>query len=153
MDSKRSVQTTGGKAFETRRMGKLMRRLQVEFRARLDERLKDHHVTTAQLKFLYEVRERPGASGAQLARECFVTPQSAQAMLARAVERGWMARGKDPGNERLVTLRLTPAGETLLTYAEGVAKAIEAEVWAGVSVAELQAISEILERGLANLGE
>ena len=128
-----------------------MRRLLVGFRARLDEQLKDHQVTTAQLRLLHEVRERPGGSGAQVARACFVTPQSAQAMLARAVERGWIARGKDAENERLVTVRLTAAGEKLLAYAEGVAKEIEAEVWAGVSVAEVLAVSGILERVLGNL--
>jgi DNA-binding MarR family transcriptional regulator len=105
------------KDVEARRMGKLMRRMLVGFKARLDEELKDHAVTTAQLRFLYEVRERPGGSGAQMARACFVTPQSAQAMLTRAVERGWIVRGKDPENERLVTLRLTPAGRKLLEYA------------------------------------
>jgi DNA-binding MarR family transcriptional regulator len=139
------------KDVEARRMGKLMRRMLVGFKARLDEELKDHAVTTAQLRFLYEVRERPGGSGAQIARACFVTPQSAQAMLTRAVERGWIVRGKDPENERLVTLRLTPAGRKLLEYAEGVARGIEAEVWAGVSVKELRGVSGILERGLGNL--
>jgi DNA-binding MarR family transcriptional regulator len=147
MDSKSSMK----KDVEARRMGKLMRRMLVGFKARLDEELKDHAVTTAQLRFLYEVRERPGGSGAQMARACFVTPQSAQAMLTRAVERGWIVRGKDPENERLVTLRLTPAGRKLLEYAEGVARGIEAEVWAGVSVKELRGVSGILERGLGNL--
>ena len=86
-----------------------------------------------------------------MARACLVTPQSAQAMLALAVERGWMTRGKDAENERLVTFRLTAAGEKLLVYAEGVAREIEAEVWAGVSVAELKTVSGLLERGLKNL--
>ncbi len=147
MDSK----TSNKKDIEVRRMGKLMRRMIVGFKARLDEGLKDHAVTMAQLRFLHEVRERPGASGARVARACFVTPQSAQAMLTRGVERGWIVRGKDPENERLVTLRLTPAGRKLLEYAEGVAQGIEAEVWAGISVKELQAVSGILERGLGNL--
>ena len=130
-----------------------MRQVLVSFKARLDEELKDHHVTTAQLRLLYEVRERPGGSGAQMARACLVTPQSAQSMLALAVERGWMARGKNEENERLVTFRLTTAGVKLLEYAEGVARGIEAEVWAGVSVAEMKAVTAVLERGLANLGE
>jgi DNA-binding MarR family transcriptional regulator len=148
MDSKSSKNT---KADIARRMGKLLRQLMVNFKATLDERLKDHHVTTAQLRLLYEVRERPGGSGAQMARACLVTPQSAQAMLVLAVERGWMMRGKDAENERLVTFRLTATGVKLLEYAEGVAREIEAEVWAGVSVAELKAVSGLLERGLRNL--
>ncbi len=148
MDSKSSNR----KQDAARRMGKLMRQVMVSFKARLDEELKDHHVTTAQLRLLYEVRERPGGSGAQMARACLVTPQSAQSMLALAVERGWMTRGKDAENERLVTFRLTTAGEKLLVYAEGVARGIEGEVWAGVSVTELKTMTALLERGLANLG-
>jgi DNA-binding MarR family transcriptional regulator len=77
---------------EARRSYKLMRRMVVGMRSRLDEELRSKEVTTAQLRFLYEVRERPGSSGAQMARACFVTPQSAQAMMARAVERGCGAR-------------------------------------------------------------
>ena len=136
---------------EARRMGKLLRRAMMGFRGRLDDELKGHHVTTAQLRLLYEVREHPGGSGAQMARALFVSPQSAQAMLARAVERGWIARGKDPENERLVTVRLTPAGTRLLQHAEAVARTIEAEVWAGVSIQDLRFVSGILERGLHNL--
>ena len=59
MDSKSSNR----KSDVARRMGKLMRQVMVSFKARLDEELKDHHVSTAQLRLLYEVRERPGGAG------------------------------------------------------------------------------------------
>ena len=128
-----------------------MKRLQMGFRTRLDESLRDKHATTAQIRMLYEVRERPGATGAQIARACYVTPQSAQAMLVRAVERGWVVRGKDPENSRLVTARLTPAGERLLQFADEVFRRIEAEVWAGIPLGQLRGINDLLERGLQNL--
>jgi DNA-binding MarR family transcriptional regulator len=130
-----------------------MRRVLLGLKARLDDELRPKNVTTAQLRFLTEVKERPGASNAQMARACYVTPQSAQAMLVRAVEHGWVVRGKSAENDRLVTARLTPAGERLLTHADGVLAELEAEVWAGVSVRELRAMSETLERGLGNLEE
>lgn len=81
-----------------------------------------------------------------MARACYVSPQSAQTMLARAVERGWVVRGKDPENERLVTMRLTDSGRELLEYAEGVVKAMEAELWEGVSPEELGVVRGVLER-------
>jgi DNA-binding MarR family transcriptional regulator len=128
-----------------------MRRMLLGFKAHLDDELRPKNITTAQLRLLREVKERPGSSGAQMARACYVTPQSAQAMLARAVEQGWIVRGKNAENGRLVTSRLTPAGERLLAYADAVMAQLEAEVWAGVGVAELRAMNETIERGLINL--
>jgi DNA-binding MarR family transcriptional regulator len=139
------------RAAEMRRSGTLMRRVLLGFKARLDDELRSKNVTTAQLRFLTEVKERPGASNAQMARACYVTPQSAQAMLVRAVEHGWVVRGKSAENDRLVTARLTPAGERLLAYADAVLAKLEAEVWAGVGMSELRAMSETLEHGLVNL--
>ena len=136
---------------EMRRIKTLMRRLMVHVRARLDDELRVKKVTTAQLRFLHEVKERPGSSGAQMARACYVTPQSAQAMMARAVERGWVVRGKDAENHRLVTARLTPAGERLLEYAHEVFARLEAEIWAGVPLTELREMNDVLTRGLKNL--
>jgi DNA-binding MarR family transcriptional regulator len=129
----------------------LMRRVLLGFKGRLDDELRTKNVTSAQLRFLHELKERPGSSGAQLARACFVTPQSAQAMTSRAVERGWIVRGKSPDNDRLVTAQLTTAGERLLAYADGVLARLEAEVWAGVPMPELRAMNATLERGLVNL--
>jgi len=128
-----------------------MRRVLLGFKARLDDELRVKNVTTAQLRFLHEVKERPGSSGALLARACYVTPQSAQAMMARAVQRGWVVRGKSAENERLVTARLTAAGERLLSYADGVFARLEREVWANATVAELRAMNRTLQRGLLSL--
>jgi DNA-binding MarR family transcriptional regulator len=136
---------------ELRRSNRLMRRLLLGLKARLDDELRSRHITSAQLRLLHELKERPGSSGAQLARACYVTPQSAQAMLSLAVERGWVVRGRDAENQRLVTARLTAAGERLLAYADGILEKLEAEVWTGVSLTELRAMNTLIERGLANL--
>jgi DNA-binding MarR family transcriptional regulator len=128
-----------------------MRRVLLGFKARLDDELRGQHVTSAQLRFLHEVQERPGASNAQLARACYMTPQSAQAMLVRAVEQGWVVRGKSAENGKLVTVRLTRAGTRLLAYADGVLAELEAEVWHGVSLAELRGMNGTLRHGLGNL--
>ena len=139
------------RAAETRRSATLMRRVLVGFKSRLDDELRAKNVTTAQLRFLHEVKERPGSSNAQMARACFVTPQSAQAMLVRAVQHGWVVRGKSSENDKLVTVRLTQAGERLLAYADGILAQLETEVWAGVGLTELRSMNATLERGLVNL--
>ncbi len=153
MDSETRINSGNGtrRSSETRRATTLMRRLLVGLKGRLDEELREQNVTSAQLRFLQVVKEHPGSSGAQMARACYVTPQSAQALMTRAVERGWVVRGTDPENHRLVTVRLTPAGERLLAYADGVLAQLSAEVWAGVSVAELRTMNAVIEQGLQNL--
>jgi DNA-binding MarR family transcriptional regulator len=155
MDSEKTpkVDKPAQRDAEIRRTKTLMRRLIVELRSRLDDELRVKNITTSQLRFLHEVKVHPGSSGAQLARACYITPQSAQAMMARAVERGWIVRGSDTENHRLVTLRLTPAGERLLAYADGVLSRLEAEVWSGVTFSELRGMNEVIERGLENLGQ
>jgi len=139
------------RAAEARRSASLMRRVLLGLKARMDDELRSKHLTSAQWRFLTELKERPGSSGAQMARACHVTPQSAQAMMARAVKHGWVVRGKSPESDRVVTARLTPAGERLLAYADGILARLEAEVWVGVGLAEMHALNATLERGLANL--
>ena len=148
---RRSTQYPKGRDAELRRSNTLMRRLLLGFKGRLDDELRARNVTTAQLRFLTEVKERPGSTGAQMARACYVTPQSAQAMMVRAVAHGWVERGTNAENHRLVTARLTPEGERLLAYADGVLAQLEVEVWQGVSVADLKTMNGLLERGLSNL--
>ena len=150
MDSgkRTSIKSSNRRTAEVRRSTVLMRRVLLGFKAKLDDELRSHHTTAAQMRFLREVKERPGSSGAQMARACYITPQSAQALMARAVQHGWVVRGKSSENDRVVTARLTPAGERLLAHVDAIMDGLEAEVWAGVPVAELRAMNEILERGL-----
>jgi DNA-binding MarR family transcriptional regulator len=136
---------------EMRQVGSNIKHLLLAMKARLDERLQDRKVTSAQLRFLHELRKLPDVSGAKLARECSVTPQTAQAMLVRSVKAGWVVRGADKENGRLVTARLTPAGEELLAYAEEIVREFESEVWAGVSALELRTANTIIEKALANV--
>ncbi|QHN02087.1 MarR family transcriptional regulator [Granulicella sp. WH15] len=136
---------------EMRRAGVNIKHLLIALRGRMDERLRERKITSAQLRLLRELQVTPGISGAKLARACSITPQTAQAMLVRSVKAGWIVRGADKENGRLVTARLTPAGEKLLAYAEQIVREVEADAWAGLSVGELRSLSVVLERVLANL--
>ena len=69
-----------------------MKRILVHFRGQMDEKLRPQGVTTAQLQVLHAIRSAPGSSGAQLARDCYVTPQTVQALLKRLEEGGWIVR-------------------------------------------------------------
>jgi DNA-binding MarR family transcriptional regulator len=140
------------KQVERRRAAQMMKRILIHFRSQMDEALRPQGVTTAQLHLLKTIREEPGASGAQLARSCYMTPQSAQSLLTGLERDGWIVRSKGRGNDRILAARLTPEGEKLLETAEKAAKVIEGKLWRGVAEGSIAALNAVLEQCLANLG-
>jgi DNA-binding MarR family transcriptional regulator len=136
---------------ETRRAAQMMKRIMVHFRSQMDEKLRPQGVTTAQLHVLKVIRDEPGGSGAQLARACYVTPQSAQALLKSLEDGGWIIRTKDRVNDRILIAKLTPSGVELLDTAERLARVIEKRLWEGVPDNRVSALNKTLERCLANL--
>jgi DNA-binding MarR family transcriptional regulator len=136
---------------ETRRAAQMMKRIMVHFRSQMDEQLRPEGVTTAQLHVLKVIREESGASGAQLARSCYVTPQSAQALLKGLEDGGWITRTKDRVNDRILIAELTPSGEELLQTAKKLARVIEKRLWRGVEREAVEALNDVLTRCLENL--
>jgi DNA-binding MarR family transcriptional regulator len=135
-----------------RRATKLMKRIFMQFRFLLDEKLRPYGATTAQVRLLHAIRSAPGSSGAELARQCEVTPQTAQSLIQKAEKAGWIARSKDDVNERIVTASLTPSGEKLLHVADRFIRGIEAGIWKNVSPRTLGNLISVLEQCLDNLG-
>jgi DNA-binding MarR family transcriptional regulator len=138
---------------ETRRASQMMKRMLIHFRGQMDEQLRPQGVTASQLHLLKTIRESPGASGAQLARSCYVTPQSAQTLLKGLESGGWITRKKDRENDRILIVALTPSGEELLATADKLARAMEKKVWQGISMEEVETLNAILTRCMGNMEE
>ena len=136
---------------ETRRAAQMMKRIMIHFRSQMDEKLRPQGVTTAQLQVLKVIRDEQGGSGAQLARACHVTPQSAQALLKSLEDGGWITRTKDRVNDRILIAQLTRSGVELLDTAERLARVIEKRLWQGVPDSGVAALNKMLMRCLANL--
>ncbi len=136
---------------ERRQAARMMKRIMVHFRGQMDERLRPEGVTTAQLVVLKAVQDEPGAFGAQLARACHVTPQSAQALLKSLEDGGWIVRTKDTVNDRILIAKLTPSGVKLLETGEKLARVIEKKLWHGIPDSAVEALNKTLVRCLANL--
>jgi MarR family transcriptional regulator, organic hydroperoxide resistance regulator len=149
MDSESSEKKT--RRSEQRRAAQMMKRILVHFRSQMDDELRPQGVTTAQLQMLKAIRQEPGASGAQLARYCYITPQSAQVLLQDLERGGWIFRVKEEGHGRSLVVGLTAEGEKLLNTAERLALVIERRLWKGVSDEEVQGLNRALELCLANL--
>jgi MarR family transcriptional regulator, organic hydroperoxide resistance regulator len=128
-----------------------MKWILLHFRGQMDERLRPKGVTTAQFMVLKAIRKEPGASGAQLARACHMTPQSAQALLKSLEVGGWVARTKDTVNERILTAKLTPSGVKLVEAGEKLIRAIEKRLWDGIPESAVEALNKTLVRCLENL--
>jgi len=134
-----------------RRAERLMKRIMTHFQAVLDEELRPYGATIAQVRLLWAIRNSPGSSGAQLSRECDVTPQTTQALIQRAEDSGWIVRGKDRVNDRVVTATLTSAGEHLLQAADRIVRGIEAKLWKGIGPEAIEEMIEVLEQCLENV--
>ena len=137
----------------TRRAAQMMKRIMIHFRGQMDEQLRPQGVTTAQVRMLKAIQDEPGESGAQLARYCYVTPQSAQALLKGLEDGGWITRSKDRVNDRILIAQLTPSGEGLLETAEKLARVIEKKLWHGVAAEDVATLNGVLEQCLGNLDE
>ena len=145
------TKTGNNRQTATRQAAKMMKRIIVHFRGQMDERLRPEGVTTAQLVVLKAVQDEPGAFGAQLARACHVTPQSAQALLKSLEDGGWIIRTKDRVNDRILIAKLTPSGVKLLETGEKLARVIEKKLWDGVPDSGVEALTSTLARCLENL--
>jgi DNA-binding MarR family transcriptional regulator len=139
------------KAATARECSEKMRHLITGFRGRVEDELRANGLTLPQLRLLKAVKHQEDGSAAALARTCNVTPQTLQAVLARAVHAKWIVRGKSAKNERFVTTTLTPLGESVLGQGMKVVIRIEERIWRGVGLSDLKQLNETLRAGIAAL--
>ena len=96
------------------RISYVIKRLEVAIRARLDLIAREHEITTMQYLALSVLNTHPGMSSAQLAVRSFVTPQSANQMVAALERGGFIVRQPDEINRRILRISLTDKGHKLL---------------------------------------
>ena len=128
-----------------------MKQLLTLFRGSMDEELRPHGATTAQVQLLYQIQQAETCTGAKLARAMNVTPQTSQALLSRSEREGWVQRGRDGENGRLVLWSLTADGERLLKAAEAIFDGVQTRLLRGFTAKSLGELNDLLERCLGNL--
>ncbi|OJG06080.1 putative HTH-type transcriptional regulator [Pseudonocardia autotrophica] len=131
----------------------LVKRLELAIRARLDEALRPHGLSTLQFTALTALRARDGLSSAQLARRSFVTPQTMNEMVRWLERRGHIVRRRDPDNRRVLLLTLTDEGRALLERCDPLVEGIEAEMLGAVPVVQHALFRQSLELGYGALTE
>jgi DNA-binding MarR family transcriptional regulator len=110
------------------RVGYLVYRVERRLRARLDDELRVHGVSTPEYVALSLLRERDGLSCAQLARWTMVTPQAMNLVISALERRRLIRRRSDPKHRRVLRASVTPKGLEVLARCDRAMDGIEADM-------------------------
>ncbi len=110
------------------RVGYLVYRVERRLRARLDQELRVHGVSTPEYVTLSLLRERDGLSCAQLARWALVTPQAMNLVISGLERRRLVRRRPDPKHRRVLRASVTSKGLEVLARCDHSMDVIEADM-------------------------
>jgi DNA-binding MarR family transcriptional regulator len=127
---------------ETGRLFLHLKAAQATMRAALGDAIGDLGLTAPQLLLLRALELSPGVCGAQLARECFVSPQAMVNNLAKLRDAGLIERTKGPG--RTYETHLTPKGLEILEQAADRVVAMERYVAGELGPEKMRVLDEAL---------
>src|SRR5882762_4542388 len=99
------------------RVGYLVKQLQHALRGQMDEELRAIQLSTAQYALLSAVDAQPGSSGADLARRCFITPQSVNGLISGLERSKFISRTASVEHGRVIKIALSPSGRSRLKAA------------------------------------
>src|SRR5262245_57268665 len=91
-------------------VGFLLRRVQQRHTAIFAARIGKHQLTPTQFAALAKIHDEGIVSQNKLGRLTAMDPATMQGVIARLLDRGFLARAPDPKDRRRALLRLTPAG-------------------------------------------
>ena len=128
-----------------------VKQVELAVRAHLDELLRPTGCTVPQWTALTVLSRREGLTGAELARNAFVSPQAMGDLLA-ALDRGrWITRTPDPAHGRRVLIGLSDEGRELLASVGPGADAVEERMIDGFDPDEQAVLRAMLNRCRTNL--
>lgn len=119
------------------RVGYLLRQANQAFRAAAQSELGHLGLTLPQYSVLSVADAEPGLSGAELARDCMLTPQTANEIISPLAAAGLLERRPDARDRRLRRMVVTEAGRDLLSRARPAVHAVERRMTASLSDADL----------------
>ncbi|MCG7606690.1 MarR family transcriptional regulator [Mycolicibacterium sp. (ex Dasyatis americana)] len=112
----------------------------------VNESVKEHGVTTAQIGVLRQLSNQPGLSGAELARRLLITPQGVQLALTALEKRGLIERKQDPQHGRILQVFLTDEGRAVASAVVADAVAAHDRVFGVLSDQEQEQLRALLRR-------
>ena len=124
--------------------GYVLKRTQSALRSAMDGALAALDLTTPQYSALSQVAQEQGLSNAELARRCFVTPQTMHQILGGLEREGLVTRSQHPEHGRIQQTSLTAKGEQRLTQAHERVSSVEARMTQSLSPTEIAQATGVL---------
>jgi DNA-binding MarR family transcriptional regulator len=124
----------------------LVKQVESALRARLDTALRPHSVTTMQYTALTVLQHRGDLSSAQLARRCFVRPQTMHEMVVALEKLGFIERHPSADRRHVLLARLTPVGQEKLAECRPDIDLIERDMVKDLTDEDLTRLRALLER-------
>ncbi len=118
------------------RVGYLLRQAQHTLRAAMYQPLAEIGITAAQYSVLSVADAEPGLSGAELARDTMLTPQSVNAIVVHLERAGLLERCADARDQRLRRIYVSQSGREVLAVARPAVWAVEQRMVASLTGAE-----------------
>ncbi|ORB76163.1 MarR family winged helix-turn-helix transcriptional regulator [Mycobacterium scrofulaceum] len=112
----------------------------------INDAMRVHGVSTAQIGVLRQLANEPGLSGAELARRLLISPQGVQLALTALERRGLVERKRDPQHGRILRAYLTGEGRNVAATVVNDAIAAHEEVFGVLTVQEQRTLRELLGR-------
>ncbi|HSH69261.1 MAG TPA: MarR family transcriptional regulator [Deferrisomatales bacterium] len=111
---------------------------------RMRARMEGLGLRRAQALALFQLWHEDGMAQNVLARALHISPATATSTLQGMERDGWIARGRDPVDQRIVRVHLTPKARTLQAEVQGSLEALDEELTAGLSGEEQRLLRESL---------
>ena len=112
----------------------------------VNDAVKDHGVSIAQIGVLRQLANEPGLSAAELARRLLITPQGVQLALAALEKRGLVERKQDPQHGRILQVFLTDEGRQVTAAVVSEAVAAHDRVFGVLGADEQEQLRSLLGR-------
>lgn len=133
------------------RFSYIVKRLESAVRAQLDTVCRERDLTTTQYVALSVLRVHPKMSSAQLAARSFVSPQSANQLVAALERAGLIERAASATNRRVLEITLTSRGTEVLASCDAAVDEIEARMLAGLDASSVRESRAAMLRCIGNL--
>ena len=135
----------------TDRVGYQLKRAQQALRTAMDEGLRAQGLTTPQYAALTHLEADEPLSGAELARCCFVTAQTMNAILVGLERARLVERAPHANHGRVIEARLTKRGRAKVQGAHDTVFGIEERMLSKITPAGRRRLNETLRRLVENL--
>lgn len=112
----------------------------------VNDAVKEHGVSIAQIGVLRQLANQPGLSAAELARRLLITPQGVQLALTALEKRGLVQRKQDPQHGRILQVFLTDEGRAVAAAVLGEAIAAHDKVFGVLTATEQEQLRSLLAR-------